>query len=208
MKRFFCVLIFLVAVIGTPSWSVAEIDKTKENEFKQASENEGCKSIPYSDLEEKCKDESQRVEGICKTEKLACTELENDQTAASKNNDVKKLQQIRDESYRRQGRAEHCVEARKTVRLFFEKAKTKVESEKKKFEDELSNDQDELRNRNKKRTVELIEESIAYYERMIDYAQKILAGFKEGEPTHIKSIEDYETVVKNCEKFNKRWFMK
>lgn len=178
------------------------VDKGKEAEFKEASENEGCGAIPYADLKGRCPALSREVKTYCKTVPMRCRALQGDLDKAKRAGDKKRIEEIRIECLHRQGVAESCVSARANVMAIFNRAKLRLEADKKTYENALTDARAELRSKTRKRSVTVVEAAITHYERMIGYSDLILAHFAEEETEHDRVLEQYKDVVDDCKTFN------
>jgi hypothetical protein len=192
------------AAIMPPSFDET-IDAAKEAEFKRAAENQFCNSIPYPDLRRECQDLSPDVTRYCKTEPLKCSRLQRELDNAKRNLNQKRIDEIRTESLHREQSARNCVAARAKGMAIFNRAKLKVTAERENFETGLKNAEGVLRTTRDKIKIKRLEAVIAYFKRMIEYADQILAHFEEEHQGHVDAVDAYKVTTEDCQKFNRQF---
>ncbi|MCU0238832.1 MAG: hypothetical protein MUC29_05265 [Pyrinomonadaceae bacterium] len=170
-------------------------DKALERVFKIASEaakaemssrkGRGCETIPYSDLQSDCNEQSKLREKYCKDGVLlSCKPLKNPLNQAEAKKDKRKITEIRDTGLDRVETANSCIEARIETQLIFKRALGRVERDKSLFAGKRSS----------AKNIEMKD----FYTNMIEYCDNILAYYNKEKDGHTDQVSQVRTIINDC----------
>jgi len=191
------VVALVVCTIAPNDVAAGEVDQNTLKQVKDASEEEGCDAIPYSDLKRDCKSKQQKKTSICqgyscdpkaakklktdvnKTAKAINDFEDTDQDENTYSKELRKklsriedeFEEMQDEAKSRLKKGEACLEARENVQEVFEDVTNKLKSDKSKYNnDELD-----------------------------DFIDKLIKHFDEEAKSHDDPMDEVSNACENCE---------